>query len=80
MKTVTLQLPDTLDMGDMEIKRMLAGRLYEAGKLTLGQAAELAGYTKETFMELLSDQGISLFQQSDDELNEDIKNALGHSL
>lgn len=32
----------------------LASKLYERGKLTLGQAAELAGYSKETFMQLLA--------------------------
>jgi hypothetical protein len=28
-------------------------KLFETGKLTVGQAAELAGYSKTTFIELL---------------------------
>lgn len=59
---------------------VLASKLYELGKLTLGQAAELVGYTKETFMELLADYGVSLFNYPPEELDEDIKNAQDHSL
>ncbi|WP_206106632.1 UPF0175 family protein [Ilyomonas limi] len=32
---------------------MLAARLYEKHTLSLGQAAELAGYSRRTFMGLL---------------------------
>lgn len=42
MKTLTLQIPDSLD--ERETKTLLAAKLYEKGSLSLGQAAELAGY------------------------------------
>jgi predicted HTH domain antitoxin len=51
MKTLTLQISDNLD--ENEAKTMLAAKLYEKGSLSLGQAAELAGYSKRVFMELL---------------------------
>ena len=51
MKTLTLQIPDNLD--EKEAKTLLAAKLYEKGSLSLGQAAELAGYSKRSFMELL---------------------------
>ena len=54
---------------------MLAAKLYESGKLTLGQAAEVAGYSKRTFMELLSDYNVSFFNDDIDGLNHDIENA-----
>jgi predicted HTH domain antitoxin len=42
MKTIELKIPDTLNLNVREAKMLLALRLYEKGKLTLGQAAELA--------------------------------------
>nr|WP_295929018.1 UPF0175 family protein [uncultured Dyadobacter sp.] len=38
----------------------MAAKLYESGKLSLGQAAEMAGLTKRTFAELLGEYGVSL--------------------
>jgi len=58
----------------------LASKLYERGKLTLGQAAELSGYSKETFMELLAEYNVSLINYPADELDEDIENAQRHSI
>lgn len=54
---------------------LLAAKLYERGKPTLGQAPDVVGYSKETFMELLADYGVSFFNYSPDELEEDVKNA-----
>ena len=80
MRTLTINLPGTLDLDDQEAKMVLASKLFELGKLTLGQAAELAGYPKDTFMELLADYGVSFFNYSPDELAEDMKNAEDYSL
>jgi predicted HTH domain antitoxin len=38
MRTVTLDIPDTLDLDNKEISMLVATRLYEQGKLSLGQA------------------------------------------
>lgn len=80
MRTLTIHLPETIGLNDKEAKMVLASKLYELGKLSLGQAAELAGYSKETFMELLANYGVSLFNYPPEELDEDIKNAKNHSL
>lgn len=80
MKTLIINLPSAIDLNDTEAKMALASKLYEMGKLTLGLAAELVGYSKETFMGLLADYGVSFFNYSPEELDEDIKNAKGHSL
>ena len=79
MKTLTINIPNTADVDDKEARMSLASKLYERGKLTLGQAAELAGYSKETFMELLAEYNVSLIDYPPDELDQDIKNAQGHS-
>ncbi len=75
MKTLTLHLPDSLDLDATEATMLLATRLYEQGKLSLGQAAEMAGYTKRTFMELLGSYGVSIFNLTEEELLSDVKNA-----
>jgi predicted HTH domain antitoxin len=80
MRTLTIDLPDNVDLNDKEAKMMLASKLYEKGKLTLTQAADLVGYSKETFMELLADYDVSLINYSPKELDEDIENAQAHSI
>lgn len=75
MKTITINLPDKLELKEKETKLLLASKLYEQGKLSLGQAAELAGYSKRTFMELLKDNDVSIFNFPTNELEKDAENA-----
>jgi predicted HTH domain antitoxin len=80
MKTIQLNIPDTVDLNDREAKMLLASRLYEKGKLSLGQAAELAGLSKRTFMEILGDYSVSIFNYPISELENDVNNARNYSL
>lgn len=80
MKTIQLNIPDTVDLNDREAKMLLASRLYEKGKLSLGQAAELAGLSKRTFMEILSDYSVPIFNYPISELENDVNNARNYSL
>ena len=80
MKTLTLEIPDSLDLNEKEAKTLLAARLYEKGSLTLGQAAELAGYTKRTFMEILGDYNVSIFDYTTTELENELLNAQSYHL
>ena len=73
MKTLTLQIPDDLD--ERYAKTFLAAKLFEKGDLSLGQAADLAGYTKRTFMELLANYEVSIFNYTEMDLTEDVYNA-----
>jgi predicted HTH domain antitoxin len=75
MKTLTINLPDHLDLSPKETATVLAAQLYEMGKLSLGQAAEMAGYSKRTFMELLGNYGVSFINYPADELDSDYENA-----
>ena len=75
MKTLTLNIPETLDLDNREAAMLLASKLYEQGRLSLGQAAELAGYSKRTFMELLAKYGVPIFNYDASELADDVKNA-----
>lgn len=80
MKTLTLNIPDSFEMDEKETKTFLAAKLYEKGSLSLGQAADLAGYTKRTFMELLGNYNVSLFNYSEQDLEKDILNAKNYHL
>ena len=75
MKTLTINIPDTVDLENKEARMLLASKLFEKGKLTLGQAAELAGYSKRTFMELLKDYDVSIFNYPPGEIEKDAENA-----
>ena len=75
MKTLTINIPDSVDVENREIAMLLAARLYELGKLSLGQAAELAGLTKRTFAELLGSYNVSIFNFPASDLARDVANA-----
>ena len=51
LSEVQIQLPS--EIGIEEAKLLLAIKLYETGRLSLGQAAAVAEYSKRTFMEIL---------------------------
>lgn len=75
MKTLTLNVPDTLDLDAHDLALLVSTRLYEQGKLSLGQAAEVAGLSKRAFAELLGSYGVSLFNYPAADLASDIANA-----
>jgi predicted HTH domain antitoxin len=75
MKTLTLNFPDTVDINEKEISIMLASQLYDRGKLSLGQAASLVGLTKEDFMSELGKNGFSLFGETIEDIERDIRSA-----
>ena len=74
------ELPLALKQSDEEtvktIKRYSALKLYEVGKLSLGQCAELAEMSIEEFLKFLSANKITTFKyDSVKELEQDIENA-----
>ncbi len=75
MKSINLSVPDHVNYDETEWKIILAGELYEREKLTIGQAAELAGFSKRAFIEIMGKYGFSVFTDSVDDLISDIKNA-----
>jgi len=75
MKSLTLNIPDNVDIDNTQIAMFVATKLYEQGKLSLGQAAELAGLTKRTFIELLNNYDVSIFNYPTSDLLRDVANA-----
>jgi predicted HTH domain antitoxin len=75
MKTIHINVPEDIDLKDYDYSMIIATKLYEDGKLSSGQAAEIAGLSKRTFIELLGRYGVSVFSNSIEDLNNDIANA-----
>lgn len=75
MRTMTLQMPDSLEVDNKQLAILLASKLYEMGKLSLGQAAEVAGLTKRAFAELLGSYNVSIFNYPASDLSSDVSNA-----
>ena len=63
---LTVTLPPSLSAD--EAKLLLAVKLYEHGKASLGQAAKLAGFSKRAFMEILGRYQVPVFDYSPAEL------------
>lgn len=77
---ITIDLPDDAfsalrSSPDDFVKQMrlaAAVKWYEVGMVSQSKAAELAGVSREEFLEALSRFGVSPFQQSPEELAEEL--------
>lgn len=75
MSGSTLELPP--DVSADEARVLLAMKLYETGRLSLGKAADFAGFSKRTFMEMLGKAGIAVFDHPADELATEVPDGTG---
>ena len=71
MKHFTLNIPDSINLNERETKRFLAAKMFESGKLSLGQAANLAGLSKVAFSEILADYDVSLINYPPTDISRD---------
>lgn len=55
-----------------EAQFLLSVKLFETGKLSLGQAAKLSGYSKPTFIELVSKMGVPVIDYPAEELEQEV--------
>ena len=51
---------------------MLAALLYDQGKLSPGQAAELVGLSKKHFMVRIGKYGVSVFGETGEDISRDL--------
>ncbi len=71
MRQLILNIPDELSLESKDVLKFLSAKLYEAGKLSLGQAAEMAGHTKVTFTAMLSDYNVSFINYNFSDVKRD---------
>ena len=77
MATLTIKIPESLAEHQNDTVRFIASKLYESGKLSLGQAAEMAGLTKRAFSELLGDYGVSYINYAVEDLKNEFERNSG---
>lgn len=75
MRILELNLPNTIEQSDEELRVLIGAKLYENGTLSSGQAAEVAGLSKREFIEVLGNYQVSLFSPLAEDLEQDIENA-----
>ena len=75
MQTLEIQLPDTVNITTQDVQIMLAGKLYENGLLSVGQAAQMAKLSKRAFIELLGHYQVSVLNYSEKDIQQDFDNA-----
>ena len=71
MPSLCIELPPEVAVEEATV--LLAIKLWETGRLSLGQAAHIAGYSKPAFMEILGKQGIPVFSYPAEELAAEAK-------
>ena len=75
MQILQIQLPDYIAIDSPEIQMLLASNLYEKGVLSVGQATQMAGLSKRTFMELLGRYQVSVLNYPAEDITQDFENA-----
>ena len=65
-----VDLPSTLTTE--EAKTLLAVKLYEVGKISIGQAAKMSGFSKRAFLEILDRYKVPVFNYSAEDLREEL--------
>ncbi len=83
MSQITVTIPDeslanlaaTPEEASAELRMLAAVKLFELKKVSSGAAARLAGISRLEFLDRLADYGVATFQQTEDELLDEIRNA-----
>lgn len=70
MSEVTIQLPPEVQKN--EAKLLLMIKQFETGKLSLGKAAKLSGFSKRAFMELLGKYGVPVIDYPAEDLEQEM--------
>jgi predicted HTH domain antitoxin len=63
---ITIDLPDTLQISETDLRTELAIVLFQQHRITLGSASQLAGLRQIEFQRLISDRGICIHYEIED--------------
>ncbi len=71
MGVTELRLDLPVNLSEDEAKLLLAVKLYEVGKASLGQAAKVAGYSKRAFIDILGHYHVPVLDYPPEELRQE---------
>lgn len=82
IRTIEIEVPEelflNLNQSDEEFKKelklLMAMDLYKKSRLSLGKAAELSGFSKLGFIDMLNFRGEPVFNYSEDEIARELQN------
>jgi predicted HTH domain antitoxin len=63
---ITIDLPDTLQISETDLRTELAIALFQQQRITLGSASQLAGLHQIEFQQLISNRGICIHYEVED--------------
>ncbi len=72
--TLQLDVPKGLELSEFDIIMNLAAKLFDRGLVSSGQAAKMVGISKRTFIEIVGNYGVSIFQYDEDEFEKELEN------
>lgn len=72
MSTVEMRVELPAGLSQEEAKLLLAVKLFEVGKVSVGQAAKIAEISKRAFLDLLGRYGIPVFNDSPEDLRREL--------
>ena len=72
MSTVEMRVELPAGLSQEEAKLLLAVKLFEVGKVSVGQAAKIAEISKRAFLDLLGRYGIPVFNDSPEDLRHEL--------
>jgi predicted HTH domain antitoxin len=71
MSELKVDLPPEVSVD--EARLLLAIKLFETGRLSLGQAAKMANYSKKAFMDVLAKADVPIFDYPASDLKDEIE-------
>ena len=71
MNTVNMKVSLPVNLSEDEARVLLAVKLFELGRVSLGQGAKLAGFSKPGFMDVLGRYRVPIYNYSPEELREE---------
>ncbi len=71
---ICVHLPE-INLREDELKMLLSMKLLEEGLVSLGKAAEIAGYSEKAYAEILLRKGVAPIGFDQIDLHKELKNA-----
>ncbi len=73
MGTAEARIPLPSNVSEDELRLAAATRLFELKRISLGEAAALAGYSVRAFLDVLARYGVPVINYSPDELEAELE-------